>query len=292
MPSFRFARPRRVGFTLIELLVVIAIIAVLIGLLLPAVQKVRAAAARAKCLNNCKQIGLAVHNFAGTHSAMPPARGWINGLLPFIEQQNMASRTDLPLPLFHCPSVPFTDRGTFVDYRTVGTVYGSMSPYTPDSSGKYGLWKTGRNNQPIGANITDISDGTSNTFMVVELAGHNRVYENEGVLLDMNGATYGENDGGWSDVGIIIDFSGYTLNPNATGQARWSAPGDCVVNCTNLMIAFSGSDYARRGSMFSFHSSGAHAVFCDGSARMIAKSVDIKAIMAMATRDGGEVIKE
>ena len=127
-------RPRR-AFTLIELLVVIAIIAVLIGLLLPHVQKVREAAARTKCTNNLKQIGVAMHNHHSAHNSFPmgfnsrslttdgdglgPGWGWAAYLLPYLEQDALHRKIDFnrditdpyhaqtrttSLPGFLCPS--------------------------------------------------------------------------------------------------------------------------------------------------------------------------------------------
>src|SRR5262249_14750026 len=99
-------RPRRGAFTLIELLVVIAIIAILIALLVPAVQKVRAAAARTQCINNLKNIGLALHNYHDTYKYFPTAFynsgaqtkweyvSWMTRILPFVDQQPLYNQVD------------------------------------------------------------------------------------------------------------------------------------------------------------------------------------------------------
>src|SRR5262245_38629955 len=129
MPRRRLERTLPGGFTLVELLVVIAIIAILIGLLVPAVQKVRQSAARMQCSNNMKQLCFALHGYYDKRKAFPPSRtkdtpplhSWSAFILPHIEQKNAYERYDFkknwddpanfaavktPIQIFICPSAP------------------------------------------------------------------------------------------------------------------------------------------------------------------------------------------
>jgi prepilin-type N-terminal cleavage/methylation domain-containing protein len=221
--------PNRRGFTLIELLVVIAIIAILIGLLLPAVQKVREAAARMKCQNNLKQLGLGFHNYESTNSALPPAysivlstpiaNSWGVYLLPYLEQDNLFKRYNLAAPIgdannvtvisthlsiFQCPSTPNQNRtysdgpvpaAAFVptwsgnlqwtasagDYTvTTGIREATLNACVGGGSNRDGALNVPTTNTPpatpIGNKILSISDGTSNTMILGELAGRPALY--------------------------------------------------------------------------------------------------------------------
>jgi prepilin-type N-terminal cleavage/methylation domain-containing protein/prepilin-type processing-associated H-X9-DG protein len=295
----------RSAFTLIELLVVIAIIAILIALLVPAVQNVREAAARAQCQNNLKQIGLACHNYHDTYrhligmyvdvNAMcgGDCRGnsiWVL-LLPYLEQGNEFKLYDLSKgwaaqpaafnalgdyvqPIYVCPS-----NGRWSLFPTRRDYFGIAGGRTLNSHGWRGdVYRDGMFGINLRRKLTDMTDGTANTLIVGE---------------SIHAARWGMGPG-YGD-------------PNVGGPVQWNWAGSCLLPGCRVDNASYGRDF--RNTKFpinsvvpllmdnendtpfgSAHSGGANFLFGDGHVGFLNQTVSLTVFGSLATIAGGEVI--
>jgi prepilin-type N-terminal cleavage/methylation domain-containing protein len=165
------------GFTLIELLVVIAIIGVLIGLLLPAVQKIRETAARMECSNNQKQLVLACHNYHDTQKFWPlnGTQSFYVGIAPYVEQGNNVGPNVQPVKTFVCPSrrsanQNYCDYAGFMPYVTLSseTYNPTTHTWTYNWSVNSGVLSCDANGNDLPVKMTDITDGTSTTAVLTD----------------------------------------------------------------------------------------------------------------------------
>ncbi len=301
----RFSVPRRHAFTLVELLVVIAIIAVLIGLLLPAVQAAREAARRMSCSNNLRQIGLASHNYHSTFKQFPrqalPRLGhtWAAAILPYFERGAVQELYDFNYRWNHpknseainrkietllCPSSP---KGDYLDQVQPG-VWTATTDYVPHGNitreiiaggfVKPRKNRTGLINKSV-TRFRDVFDGLSNTLLLVECAGRPEywVLGRFGPQINNNGCsnfnvTNGRSKGGgWADPVNMIPMHGFT-------EDGLRCVGPKVINATN------------NNEAYSFHIGGMQINLADGSARFITEQIDIELYASLITKSEGELI--
>ena len=305
----------RTAFTLIELLVVIAIIAVLIGLLLPAVQKVREAASRMKCSNNLKQLALATHSYESTEATLPAGdyvafgtgqtRGtnWYILLLPHMEAGNVLESVNYNLqatgfaynqfntigpttvlPFGRCPSnsSPQWARDYFAVQGAKDRKYGNViSRGFLHDDGVLGVYR--------GRKFAEIPDGTSNTLML----GENYL-----------GIVYGAEDNGSGGVASVPTTAAIA------GLAPWwwggggDTTGDRPVNPTRSVLTLNapindpryfpgGANHnvgnrAHDHPFSSQHTGGAMFGFADGHIQFVRDSIDLTTYQAAGSRNGGE----
>ena len=290
-------RLHRAGFTLIELLVVIAIMAILIALLLPAVQQAREAARRSQCKSHLKQIGIALHNYEETNGTFPPffihrtgnpsriadadkGANWLVFLLPFVDQQPLYNQWNFDIPanqnagrrtelaIYKCPTDP-NSSGNFCSYAGGDWARGNYGMNVSPCAHGVGAGTGGNPGGMSGSNralrLAEITDGTSNTVAVDELrAGVNQQ--------DLRGS--------WAMPGLGAGTAAMFNDASAPNSKEPNS--DDMENCAvaglagNPVQGMGCFDNSSTGQMTarSMHTGGLHLLMADGAVRFVSDNID------------------